>query len=424
MAEKVCTCCGISKPNTNEFFYLEGRHAAKCRKCKNSTVGDKHILTFRNTVLNDNWKAHPRVDFIYFERDSEKIFNMKTGKYLANPRSFVNLTKENVKVIKWETFYGPTTIPNKIVKNKKDTSSICLDDLEYEYIYCESCFDILESPTHLSRYCSKRCQLDMKNEKANNKRHSELIVYLKSKLGTQKLINNQRFLEIDYDVNHLKSLGMNCFYCGIECSFGNEEYTPGGLTFDRKDSSIEYSKENVVQCCWFCNMVKNTTEYSEWMQCIDFLKNPETLVLDLSDQIFSKKSRVFDISGIYGTLRKKSPEYYPESGSAKQTFLELVKKQNYTDSIFHFFPIIYLDRNCLWNASIDAIDSSGDNKHKHRPDNLQIIPKFMNYGKHIHSQEQFLKEWEKRGFKTNFENCTVKLPEGYSTSCYFNKIIN
>ena len=90
-------------------------------------------------------------------------------------------------------------------------------------------------------------------------------------------------------------------------------------------------------------------------------------------------------------------------------------------SNFYFFPIIYLERNCLWNASIDAIDSTLPNEEKHRPDNIQIIPKIMNYGKHIHTQEQFLKEWNLRGFKTDFSNCTVKLPENYSIESYFNK---
>ena len=70
----------------------------------------------------------------------------------------------------------------------------------------------------------------------------------------------------------------------------------------------------------------------------------------------------------------------------------------------------------------DAIDSTLPDNEKHRPDNLQIIPKCFNYGKNNLSQEQFLKEWEKRGFKMDFTNCSVKLPEEYENS-YFNKTI-
>ena len=125
----------------------------------------------------------------------------------------------------------------------------------------------------------------------------------------------------------------------------------------------------------------------------------------------------------FSDLKRRSPSYYPEPTSARQTFLKLVKEQNYKDSIFNFFPIIYLERNCLFNASLDAIDSSLPESEKHRPDNLQIIPKCMNYAKQSLTQEQFLKEWTKRGFKTDFSNCTVKLPEGYHKECYFNKMI-
>ena len=48
----------------------------------------------------------------------------------------------------------------------------------------------------------------------------------------------------------------------------------------------------------------------------------------------------------------------------------------------------------------------------------------MNYGKHVHSIQHFLEEWEKRGFKTSFSNCTIILPHNYYEECYFNKIIN
>ena len=117
MVEKVCTCCGISKPYTDEFYAIGGRHSAKCRKCKKIKIGDRHVVNFMDS-LDDSWQAHPDFDFIYFERDSEKIFNKKTGKYLMNQRSFVNLTKCNVRTIKWEAFNGPITEENKIVKNK------------------------------------------------------------------------------------------------------------------------------------------------------------------------------------------------------------------------------------------------------------------------------------------------------------------
>ena len=383
---------------------------------------DKKIKNFMKHVFNnDTWKFHPQFDFIYFERDTDQIFNINTGNYMKNLRTFTNLTKVNLKNTKWEAFNGPTP-ENKIVRTKGDLdiNSTILGDLECVYLNCNKCNTIIKNPDVLSKYCSKRCQLDTKNDKANGKREIDIHTYITQKYSTQKNTNKN----IDYDLDYLISLGTTCFYCHTNCTFGNKEYNPDALTYDRKDSDIEYCKENVVVCCWFCNMMKNITLYEDWLQFIEFIKKPELIELDLSNKLFSTNSMKIDVSNVYGSLRKFSPSYYPESGTAKQVFIDLVKKQNYKDSIFNFFPIIYLERNCLWNASIDAIDSTLPNEHKHRPGNLQIIPKCFNYGKSVYTQEQFLKEWTKRKFKTDFSKCTVKIPDNYYDKSYFNKIIN
>jgi len=171
-------------------------------------------------------------------------------------------------------------------------------------------------------------------------------------------------------------------------------------------------------------MSKNVTSYEDWMQYIHFIKDDSILELDLSTKQFYTNPKQLNICNVYYALYRECPIYYPTSDSARKTFLELVKQQNYRDSIFNFFPIIYLERNCLWNASIDAIDSTLDECDKHRPDNLQIIPKCFNYAKQLSSQDEFLKEWEKRKFKTDFSNCSVKMPDNYYKECYFNKVIN
>ena len=421
---RICSCCRIEKLYTNEFYNLTGNHKTKCRKCKNITIGDKPITEFMNNIT-DNWKFHPDYTNLYFERDTNKIFNRSSGKYIVNIRSITNMIQKNVKQFKWEIFNG--AVPqNKIIKTKKeyDIGSIILDQLECIFIHCENCNTLIESPDNLSRYCSKRCQLDVKNNKACDLRNNNINRYLIEKHSIQKNINKDKFhIKIDYDVDYLISLGTNCFYCDVKCSFGNKEHTSCGLSIDRKDSNIGYCKDNIVVSCWFCNMMKNITVYDDWIQFIDFVKKPEILELDLSNKCYSINSREIDITSVYGSLKKFSPNYYPDSSSAKKVFLDLCKEQNYKDSIFYFFPIIFLERNCLWNASMDAIDSTLPNEEKHRPDNLQIIPKIMNYGKHIHTQEQFLKEWNLRGFKTDFSNCTVKLPENYSIESYFNKMI-
>ena len=348
----------------------------------------------------------------------------------------MNITSKRAFDIKWEIFNGPIPI-NQLVK-LKENKNINLDNLECDYMYCNTCENIIENPIITSKYCSDRCQMDNKNKKTRINTNNNIDKYLSSKLSQQKILNKKYNLLIDYNIDYLKSLGKKCNYCDVNCKFGTEKESLNSLkifnynnsamddtdtlTFDRKDSDIGYCKENVVVCCWFCNRMKNITNYTDWINFIDFVKG-KSIILNLSDKLFGKKSRDIDISNIYTELKRSSPSYYPNLKDPRNTFLELAKKQNYVDSIFKFFPIIYLDTNCLFNMSIDAMDTTLEKEEKHRPDNLQIIPKCLNYGKNILSTEDFLKEWIKRGFKTDFTNCSIKLPENYSTECYFEKII-
>lgn len=420
--ERICSCCKISKPFTTGFYYIGSKNQAKCIKCNHVVIGDKHTREFMEN-LEDNWKNHPDHPEFYFECNSNKIFNTGTGKYIANPRTILNKTKKNVKDTKWEIFIGH--IPeNKIVKTKEncDINSISLDNLDCVHIYCQKCETMIEKPDLLSKYCSKRCQLDIKNKKASAGRTDDIKKYLSEKYIIQKNLDKYKYgIDIDYDVEYLVSLGIKCCYCNINCTFGNKAHNSDALTFDRIDSEIGYTKQNTLSCCSFCNISKNESSYNDWIQLIEFLKDSSITELDLTNKYYAKNSTC--IESVYGSLKVKSPNHYPESTSAKQTFLQLVKEQNYKETLFNFFPIIYLERNCLWNASIDAIDATLPNENRHMPGNLQILPKFMNYAKNILTQEQFLKEWTKREFKTDFSKCTVKLPDNYHKECYFNKMI-
>jgi hypothetical protein len=418
---RVCSFCKVPKPFTNDFFYLKGRHNAKCRLCRYNKIGNKHTDDF-NSHLDDTWKSVEEFKHLYFERDTESIFNSETGKYFNNIRSFRNITGKDPIEMKWVAFYGE--IPkNKLVRIKEGFDTIQLDNLECVFMECDVCQKIVQNPTSRSIYCSKKCQTDLKQQKERESRNSQLESYLLSKYRTQKSTNKSYNIDINYNTDYLLSIGINCCYCNIECTFGNTEPTPETLGFDRKDSNIGYIKENIVVCCWFCNRIKNITKYDDWVQYMEFIQDPNVTVLDLSNKYYSPNSRSIDISTVYGSLKRSSPDYYPDSTSAKKVFLELVKTQNFKDSLFNFFPIIYLDRNCLWNASIDAINPSLPDSEKHRPDNLQIIPKCFNYGKNDLTQEDFLKEWTKRGFKTDFTGCTILLPENYNEQCYFHKMI-
>ena len=132
MAERICSCCNVSKPFTDQFFYIGGSHEAKCKDCKYSKVSNRYLKDFLINVLDDNWKFHPDHPDFYFERDTNRIFNTLTGKYFKNIRTFLNKTAKSPKDIKWVIFNGPV-LENQIVRTKKevrraDGSYIRFDD--------------------------------------------------------------------------------------------------------------------------------------------------------------------------------------------------------------------------------------------------------------------------------------------------------
>jgi hypothetical protein len=413
-----CTCCEIEKPLTEEFFYNDsGKFRVRCKECNLKIIGDKPIQKFLENI-GDTWKNHPKYTNIYFERDTEQIFNISSGKYLT-PESLMNIVNRLSKDLKWEAFNNKIE-KNMLVsfKNKKD--NIKLDNLICDYVYCKNCNDLVENPTLYNFYCSNKCLLNNKKHNQKHKLNTDIIRCLSHKLSIHKNTNKKYNILIDYDVEHLLSLGDICTYCGIKCKFGYEKESnhPDTLTFDKKNPDIGYCKENIVTSCWFCNRMKNTSEYGDWIQFINFIKNENELELDLSNKPFCKPN----LTNIWYHIKEKSPGYYNNLQTTKNVFINLCKKQNFFDPFFNFFPIIHFGTNCLFNASIDAIDATLPESEKHRPDNIQVVPKCFNYAKNVLSNEDFLLEWTKRGFKTNFEGNSVKLPEKYHTDSFFNKM--
>ena len=423
--KRKCTCCNQVKDlNVNFFHRVKDEFKTRCKLCHINKVKSKP------DNLDQDWKSHPDFTNYYFERDTTKIYNIETGKYIiANP--VIDNKERLICNLKWEAFYGK--IPeNKIIKFKNELTKVNdpdhseLDNLDCIYVYCNTCEKMIESPKSIDQvFCSKICQRKTIQKRQKNERNNNIIKYIRHKLYTHKIINKKYNTKVDYDLEYLSDMGNVCYYCEINCKFGNEKEDnhPDTLTFDKKNPDIGYIKDNIVVCCWFCNRMKNQTTFNDWEKFINFIKNDNVLELDLSDKEFARTSTEINISNIVWHIKQKSPSYYSIVKEAKETFKDLCKKQNYLDPFFNFFPVINLGTNCLFNASIDAIDSTLPEEEKHRPDNIQVLPKCFNYGKNILSNEEFLNQWKFRKFKTNFENCSVKLPEEYYSESYFEKFL-
>ncbi len=58
--------------------------------------------------------------------------------------------------------------------------------------------------------------------------------------------------------------GRDCHYCGDEIN---------GVGIDRVDSNIGYQMENIVPCCYQCNITKMDYSYNEFIElCVRQVK--------------------------------------------------------------------------------------------------------------------------------------------------------
>lgn len=64
-----------------------------------------------------------------------------------------------------------------------------------------------------------------------------------------------------------KLTSLTCFYCGSPPEFRNRKYKYNGYIngIDRIDASIGYTSSNVVSCCKYCNIAKNSLSQDEFL---------------------------------------------------------------------------------------------------------------------------------------------------------------
>ena len=206
-----------------------------------------------------------------------------------------------------------------------------------------------------------------------------------------------------------------CVYCGLDnlliesCDSNN----PSILSIDAKIPG-NHSINNIVCSCWFCNRMKHTMNYDDWIELLDFLKG-NTDLLDYSTKNYvsvnESISKLHRFKPWY-TLNHENKELFNVKNSNKSYFLELYKKQNEKDALFNLFPLVLFDRNNKLNVSCDKINCNDNTKY-------QLVPLFLNLAKNTLSNEQLLEEFKKRNFLQNKQNLQIILPEKYYTDSIF-----
>lgn len=97
---------------------------------------------------------------------------------------------------------------------------------------------------------------------------------------------NKKNIKFELDFYEFDKLtSSNCFYCGSEPEFRSRKYKYNGYIngIDRINPNIGYISSNVVSCCKYCNIAKNSLSQNEFLELIS--KIYENLVMGDKDQI-------------------------------------------------------------------------------------------------------------------------------------------
>lgn len=412
--------------------------------CK-SRIPNKYKILYEIQQNPTKWKQHPIYTHLWFEKNTSRCFNNKSRtsplvglnqpsrgeKYLISIGG--KSSKECKKIcnnrthqrLKWEAFYGMLQDTDIIIiknKNIQINERLSLNNLECISILCKNCGTLIKNKKMAQKHCSLTCRTKWSQKNVKKRYH----ITLEGKL--KKSVQHFGKWGYSYCLNLVKQADDCCHWCGIKCRlYGNTSRHPDTLSFDAVFPEAGHIPGNLVVSCQFCNFMKHIMPLQEWMDLIRFLKKNGPKILDLSKYKFltnieTKGNNNIRPCGIWTKLKRKGREgsrkYYKEYGSTFKTFKKLYIKQNGVDSIFAFFPIVYFCPKNNFNVSCDAIDPSFPNEEKHRPNNLQLIPKFLNYGKNDYT-EPVIKIFERRNFKTDYSECKVILPEKYKSESWF-----
>lgn len=118
----------------------------------------------------------------------------------------------------------------------------------------------------------KPVSLLYQNTKTNNKKDNKRGRNLEHTLTLEdvfQILENQQY---------------KCYYTGIPLIIKVDTFDPRQASIDRMDSSIGYTKDNVVICCQMINYAKNRYSIQEFKSFFKEIFNSETFKIFINEQ--------------------------------------------------------------------------------------------------------------------------------------------
>jgi hypothetical protein len=87
----------------------------------------------------------------------------------------------------------------------------------------------------------------------------------------------------EYILNQHKLQNNKCYYCDCEMEYGigvNRFHNPVAITLERISNKLPHTNSNCVLICWDCNMMKNSTEFKDFIEKCTYISNKFKYVFD------------------------------------------------------------------------------------------------------------------------------------------------
>lgn len=420
----------LEKYKNFSIYNIKGNISQVCNRKRNFCCDRKWVFIEDDKFIykEEEWKQFRNTN-IYFSKKYDFYYNInKKRKVYGNSKNQLRIHIDGkdkdytilfIKAL-WITFNGEINDTQYIYYKKEDNKENYYENIDCFDYKCLMCGKLYEGDRQNSKYCSEICKGKHAPILGNRKNleSRDLYAYLSGKIKKFKKAPYYLTTEACFEICQDKI----CEYCGKTNLLLRQDngYHPDILTIDAIEPELGHYSWNIACCCLFCNRMKNASSLLDWIKLLDFLKG-HNKCLDLSNieytkinDSISKKYRKLP----YYTLMSENKEKYPTGEDARKEFLNLYEQQNKKDSIYNLFPIIMTTANNLLNASCDRI-IAGDST------NYQIIPLFMQYGKNVLSQNEFLKHMTQRNYLTwDLSKANIILPKMYyKDSLFINKLL-
>ena len=253
----------LNIPSRNRIF----------RKNNNKLDNRRDNLYCNNTIM----KSLPEYEFIVTNNGISKSFSHWLYDYtvnynvvIAKYKTFINkLKKDNIEFsFSFEDFFRVGLLPCEYCGGERSNYSITMKDSLLGYIsgnlqpLCSSCKQSKLSPLKLVSSIVKS-----KNKHTINKPNPDKRRYTADRpwwlIKYSRIKNNARVRKLQFVLTPEEYrdifFGKDCHYCGDSDCDG----------IDRLNSSHGYIPDNMVSCCYYCNVMKMDMGYNEFLAKIE-----------------------------------------------------------------------------------------------------------------------------------------------------------